>query len=185
VGLGPWWTMATNGSRTSPALSAWLPRAIGAHRGRGKRERTQWGFSPKSKSAGVMMDRGWQRWGVQLIAVTPGKWRSEAKGSSRCGGVEWMEENGSLAVVNHEDFSYEVIKKGREVLRCRLMRGTEEAWAALRFNFILALEVDGRRHTEWRQAGEQWLGWFQGGRWSPGGPSLGQEDWSQRPTGPA
>jgi hypothetical protein len=27
-------------------------------------------------------------------------------------------------VVNHEDFGYEVIKKGREALGCRLMRGT-------------------------------------------------------------
>jgi hypothetical protein len=48
------------------------------------------------------------------------------------------------AVVNHEDFGYEVIKKGREALGCRLMRGTEEAWATLCFNFIPALEVDGR-----------------------------------------
>jgi hypothetical protein len=47
-------------------------------------------------------------------------------------------------VVNHEDFSYEVIKKGREALGCRLMRGTEEAWAVLRFNFIPMLEVDSR-----------------------------------------
>jgi hypothetical protein len=47
-------------------------------------------------------------------------------------------------VVNHEDFGYKVIKKGREVVGCRLMRGMEEAWAALRFDFIPALEVDGR-----------------------------------------
>jgi hypothetical protein len=47
-------------------------------------------------------------------------------------------------VVNHEDFDYEVIKKGREALGCRLMRGTEEAWAVLRFHFIPALEVDAR-----------------------------------------
>jgi hypothetical protein len=80
--------VAANGSRTSPALSAWLPRAIGAHCGGGKRERTQWGFPPKSKSAGVMMDRGWRRWGVELIAVTTGKWRGEVKGSSGCGG-DW------------------------------------------------------------------------------------------------
>jgi hypothetical protein len=46
-------------------------------------------------------------------------------------------------VVNHEYFGYEVIKMGREALGCRLMRGTEEAWAALRFDFIPALEVDG------------------------------------------
>jgi hypothetical protein len=47
-------------------------------------------------------------------------------------------------VVNHEHFCYEVIKKGREALGCRLMRGMEEAWAALRFDFLAALEVDGR-----------------------------------------
>jgi hypothetical protein len=47
-------------------------------------------------------------------------------------------------VVNHEDFDYEVIKKGREALGCRLMRGTEEAWATLCFHFIPALEVDAR-----------------------------------------
>jgi hypothetical protein len=44
-------------------------------------------------------------------------------------------------VVNHEDFGYEVIKKGREALRCCLMRGIEEAWAVLHFDFISALEV--------------------------------------------
>jgi hypothetical protein len=60
VGLGPWWTVAADRICTSLALSAQLPRAIGAHCGGGKRERTQWGFSPKSKSAGVMMNRGWR-----------------------------------------------------------------------------------------------------------------------------
>jgi hypothetical protein len=88
VGLGPRWAMAADRSRTSPALSAQLPRAIGAHCGRGKRETTQWGFSLKSKSDGVMMDRGWRRWGVELITATTGKWRHEAKGSSGCGG-DW------------------------------------------------------------------------------------------------
>jgi hypothetical protein len=96
-----------------------------------------------------------------------------------------MEENGSPGVVNLEDFGYEVIKKGREALGCRSMRGTEEAWAALRFDFIPALEVNGQRCAEWRQAGERRLGWFQGGRWSPGGPLLGREESAQRPTGPA
>jgi hypothetical protein len=47
-------------------------------------------------------------------------------------------------VVNREDFGYEVIKKGRKVLGCRLMRGMEEAWAVLRFDFIPTLEVNGR-----------------------------------------
>jgi hypothetical protein len=46
-------------------------------------------------------------------------------------------------VVDFEHFGYEVIKKGGEVLRCRLMSGTEEARAVLRFDFIPALEVDG------------------------------------------
>jgi hypothetical protein len=78
VGLGPWWTMVADGWRTSPALSARLPWAIGAHRGGGKRERTQWVFSPKSKSAGVMMDRGWRQWGVEVVAVTTRKWRGWA-----------------------------------------------------------------------------------------------------------
>jgi hypothetical protein len=36
VGLGPWWTVATDGWRTSPALSVQLPQATGAHRGEGK-----------------------------------------------------------------------------------------------------------------------------------------------------
>jgi hypothetical protein len=48
-------------------------------------------------------------------------------------------------VVNHEDFGYEVIKKGREALGCRLMRGTEEARVAFCFDFIPALEVPGER----------------------------------------
>jgi hypothetical protein len=61
-------------------------------------------------------------------------------------------------VVDFEHFGYKVIKKGGEVLRCHLMSGTEEARAALRFDFILALEVDG-----WRRV-EQRLDWFQGGR---------------------
>jgi hypothetical protein len=47
-------------------------------------------------------------------------------------------------VVGFEDFGYEVIKKGGEALGCHLMRGMEEAQAALRFDFIPALEVDGR-----------------------------------------
>jgi hypothetical protein len=52
--------------------------------------------------------------------------------------------------VGFEDFGYEVIKKGGEALRCHLMRGMEEARAALRFDFILALEVDGRWCAERR-----------------------------------
>jgi hypothetical protein len=47
-------------------------------------------------------------------------------------------------VVGFKDFGYEVIKKGGEVLGCHLMRGMEEARAALRFDFIPVLEVDGR-----------------------------------------
>jgi hypothetical protein len=65
---------------------------------------------------------------------------------------------GSPVVVGFEDISYDVIKKGGEALRCHLMRGTEEAPAALCFDFIPALEVDGRRCVEWRQAGERRLG---------------------------
>jgi hypothetical protein len=57
--------------------------------------------------------------------------------------MEWKEEKGSPSVVDLEDFGYEVIKKGGEALRCCLMRGMEEAWAALHFDFIPALEVDG------------------------------------------
>jgi hypothetical protein len=60
-------------------------------------------------------------------------------------------------VVGFEDFGYEVIKKGGEGLRCYLMRAMEEAPAALRFDFIPTLEVDGRRHTERRQARERAL----------------------------
>jgi hypothetical protein len=52
--------------------------------------------------------------------------------------------------VGFEDFGYEVIKKGGEALGCHLMRGMEEAPAALRFDFIPALEVDGRRCAERR-----------------------------------
>jgi hypothetical protein len=59
------------------------------------------------------------------------------------------------------------------VLGCRLMRETEEAWAALRINFIPTLEVNGGRRAEQQQAEEQRLGCFLGGRRSPGGPSLG------------
>jgi hypothetical protein len=51
---------------------------------------------------------------------------------------------GVAMVVGFEDFGYEVIKKGGEALGCHLMRGMEEARAALRFDFIPALEVDGR-----------------------------------------
>jgi hypothetical protein len=72
--------------------------------------------------------------------------------------VEWTEEKGSPAVVGFEDFGYEVIKKGGEVLGCHLMRGMEEAPAALRFDFIPALEADGRRRAERRQVGERRLG---------------------------
>jgi hypothetical protein len=61
-------------------------------------------------------------------------------------------------VVGFEDFGYEVIKKGGEALGCHMMRGMEEALAALLFDFIPTLEVDGRWHVERRQAGEQWLG---------------------------
>jgi hypothetical protein len=69
-----------------------------------------------------------------------------------------MEEKGSPVVVGFEDFGYEVIKKGGEALGCHLMRGMEESWEALRFDFITALEVDGRRRAERRQAGERRLG---------------------------
>jgi hypothetical protein len=51
-------------------------------------------------------------------------------------------------VVGFEDFGYEVIKKGGEALGCHFMRGIEESRAALRFEFILVLEVDGRRRVE-------------------------------------
>jgi hypothetical protein len=47
-------------------------------------------------------------------------------------------------VVGFEDFGYEVIKKGGEALECHFIRGMEEARAALCFDFILTLEVDGR-----------------------------------------
>jgi hypothetical protein len=47
-------------------------------------------------------------------------------------------------VVSFEDFGYEMIKKGGEALGCHFMRGMEEARVALRFDFITALEVDGR-----------------------------------------
>jgi hypothetical protein len=60
--------------------------------------------------------------------------------------------------VGFEDFDYEVIKKGGEALGCHMMRGMVEAPAALRFDFILALEVDGQWHVERWQAGEGWLG---------------------------
>jgi hypothetical protein len=50
-----------------------------------------------------------------------------------------MEENGSPAVVELEDYGYEVIKMGGEGLGCRMMKGTEEAWAAFHFNFMPAL----------------------------------------------
>jgi hypothetical protein len=59
--------------------------------------------------------------------------------------------------VGFEDFGYEVIKTGGEALGCHLMRGMEEAPVALRFDFIPALEVDGRRRAERRQAGERRL----------------------------
>jgi hypothetical protein len=58
--------------------------------------------------------------------------------------------------VGFKYFGYEVIKKGGEALGCHLMRG-KEAPATLRFDFILALEVDGRWRAEWR-AGERRLG---------------------------
>jgi hypothetical protein len=57
--------------------------------------------------------------------------------------VEWTEEKGSPTVVGFEDFGYEVIKKGGEALGYHLMRVMEEAPAALCFDFIPALEVDG------------------------------------------
>jgi hypothetical protein len=60
----------------------------------------------------------------------------------------------------------------------------EEAWTVLRFEFVPALEVDGGRRAERRQARERWLGCFFRGRWSLGGASLGREDWTQRSTGP-
>jgi hypothetical protein len=43
VGLSPWWTVATNGWRGSSVLSTQLPQATTAHRGGGKRGRSQWG----------------------------------------------------------------------------------------------------------------------------------------------
>jgi hypothetical protein len=60
--------------------------------------------------------------------------------------------------VGFKDFGYEVIKKGGEALGCHLMRGMEEAPAALRFDFIPTLEVNGRQRVERWQAGERWLG---------------------------
>jgi hypothetical protein len=60
--------------------------------------------------------------------------------------------------VGFEDFGYKVSKKGGEALGCHLMRGMEEAPVALRFDFISALEVNGRRRAERRQAGERRLG---------------------------
>jgi hypothetical protein len=64
----------------------------------------------------------------------------------------------SAGEVGFEDFGYEVLKKGGEALGCHLMRGLEEAPAALRFDFIPALEVNVWRHAERWQAGEQRLG---------------------------
>jgi hypothetical protein len=58
-------------------------------------------------------------------------------------------------VVGFEDFGYEVIKTGGEALGCHLMRGMEEAPVALRFDFIPALEVNGRRRAERRQPTER------------------------------
>jgi hypothetical protein len=60
-------------------------------------------------------------------------------------------------VVGFEDIGYEVIKKGGEALGYHLMRGMEESPAALRFDFIPALEVDGRWRAERRQVGERQL----------------------------
>jgi hypothetical protein len=80
-------------------------------------------------------------------------------------------------VVGFEDFGYEVIKKGGEALGCHLMREMEEAPAALRFDFIPALEVDGRRRAERRQAGERRLGQRKettGPSWAGVGRELGQ-----------
>jgi hypothetical protein len=52
-------------------------------------ERRSMRFSLKSKLAILMTGRGWQQ-GDKLIAMTKGKQRGEAKGSSRCGGgVAW------------------------------------------------------------------------------------------------
>ena len=74
-------------------------------------------------------------------------------------------------VVGFEDFGYEVIKKGGEALGCHMMREMEEAPVALRFNFIPALEVDGRWRAERRQAGERRLGRDRGRRKALGGPA--------------
>ena len=74
-------------------------------------------------------------------------------------------------MVGFEDFGYEVIKTGGEALGCHLMRGMEEAPVALRFDFIPALEVDGRRRAERRQAGERRLGRDRGRRKALGGPA--------------
>jgi hypothetical protein len=64
----------------------------------------------------------------------------------------------SAGEVGFEDFGYEVLKKGGEALGCHLMRGLEEAPAALRFDFIPTLEVNVWRRAERWQAGEQRLG---------------------------
>jgi hypothetical protein len=51
MGLYPWWTVTTDRRRTSPALSVRLHRAMGGHHGGGERERSQWAFLQKLKSA--------------------------------------------------------------------------------------------------------------------------------------
>jgi hypothetical protein len=74
-------------------------------------------------------------------------------------------------VVGFEDFGYEVIKKGGEALGCHMMREMEEAPVALRFDFIPALEVNGRWHTE-RRLGQRKE--TTGPSWAGVGHELGQ-----------
>jgi hypothetical protein len=82
-------------------------------------------------------------------------------------------------VVGFEDFGYEVIKTRGEALGCHLMRGMEEALVALRFDFIPALEVDGRRRAERR------FGRDRGRRKALGGPAwAGLGRTSQAAVGP-
>jgi hypothetical protein len=81
------------------------------------------------------------RWGAAALGVPFIVTSGESNGRKR---------KGSPAVVGFRDFSYEVIKKGGEALECHLMRGMEEAPVALHFDFIPALEVDGRWRAERR-----------------------------------
>jgi hypothetical protein len=75
-------------------------------------------------------------------------------------------------VVGFEDFGYEVIKKGGEAFGCHLMREMEEAPVALRFDFIPALLVDGRRQAAERRLGQRKE--TTGPSWAGVGHELGQ-----------